>query len=121
AVDQAADARPLMAVGMGAAAGREGDAVAAQEKLARGQRVERRGQLLARGHAGRSASGRRSKSKRQQVAPVLPATSVAALSPCQASPSRSACPAMVAPPCTRKTMRAAAGSASAAPSDNTSS
>src|SRR5262249_43062672 len=36
ALDEAADARPLMAVGMGAAAGREGDAIAAQEKLARG-------------------------------------------------------------------------------------
>src|SRR5262249_56077143 len=61
ALDQAADARPLMAVRMGAAAGRKRDAVAAQEKLARGQRGERRGQLLARDHAGRSASGRRSK------------------------------------------------------------
>src|SRR5262249_2610470 len=39
ALDQAADARPLMAVGMGAAAGWERDAVAAQEQLARGQRV----------------------------------------------------------------------------------
>src|SRR5215831_7568449 len=61
ALDQAADARPLMAVGMGAAAGWKRDAVAAQEELARGQGGERRGQLLARGHAGRSASGRRSK------------------------------------------------------------
>src|SRR5262249_56750662 len=61
ALDEAADARPLMAVRMGAATGRERDAVAAQEKLARRQGVERRGQLLPRGHAGRSASGRRSK------------------------------------------------------------
>ncbi len=50
-----------MAVGQGAAAGREGDAVAAQEKLARGQGGEWRGQFFARGHAGRSGSGRRSK------------------------------------------------------------
>src|SRR5262249_47613967 len=49
------------AVRIGAAAGRERDAVAAQEKLARGQGGELRGKLLARGHAGRSASGRRSK------------------------------------------------------------
>src|SRR5262245_4150848 len=66
-------------------------------------------------------AGGEAKSKRQQVAPVLPATSVDAPSPCQASPSRNARPAIVAPPCTRKIMRAAAGSASAAPSDNTSS
>src|SRR5262249_51081129 len=61
APDRAAGARPRRAVGGGAAAGRKGDAVAAQEKLARRQGGERHGKLFARGHAGRSASGRRSK------------------------------------------------------------
>src|SRR5262249_37533621 len=54
-------AGPRGAVGMGAAAGQKRDAVAAQEKLARGQGRERRGKFLPRGHAGRSARGRRSK------------------------------------------------------------
>ena len=70
---------------------------------------------------GAAPAGGASSSKRQQVAPVLPATSAAAPSPCQASPSCNARPTTVTPPCTRKIMRAAAGSASAAPSANTSS
>src|SRR3954453_4111925 len=51
ALEQTADAGPLMSVLIGAAAGREADAVGAQQKVARRQRVEPRRKLHARAHA----------------------------------------------------------------------
>jgi hypothetical protein len=47
AFEQAADARPLMGVPIGATASRERDAVAAQQQFARGQSVERYGKFFA--------------------------------------------------------------------------
>ena len=61
------------------------------------------------------------RSKRQQVAPVLPALSVTAPSPCQASPSPRVRSAIVTDPCTTKIMRGDGGSASVASSDKMSS
>ncbi len=56
ALDQAADARPLVTMQIGAATGRKCDAVTAQQQLALRQRVEHGGQQQARRDA---ASGRR--------------------------------------------------------------
>jgi len=60
-------------------------------------------------------------SNRQQVAPAVPAASVAAPSPCHASPSLKVRSATVTPPCTRKIKRGIGGSASVAAFENTSS
>ena len=118
ALDQAADAGPLMAVQIGAAAGREADAVGAQQEIA-GRQACRAARTASRASvtpaAAASARGRaRSSSNRQQVAPAVPAASVAAPSPCQASPSLKVRSAMVTPPCTTKIMRGNGGSASVA-------
>ena len=90
AFEQAADARPLMPVHIGAAARRERDAVAAQQQLALRQGFKPRRKFFARrrrpacGHA--AAARRATSSQRHSVAP--PAAGLhRALSPFQASPS----------------------------------
>src|SRR6185437_16666059 len=69
AVDQAADARALVPMQIGAAAGREGDAVAAHQELAPRQRLEIGGQLLVRDHAWRVRRGGALVAARQFPAP----------------------------------------------------
>jgi hypothetical protein len=68
-----------------------------------------------------SAPGAEASSNRQHVAPAVPAASIAAASPFQESPSLKLRSAMVMPPCTTKTMRGNAGSASVASFGKTSS
>src|SRR5262249_2579341 len=53
ALDQAADSGPLMAMLVGAAAGRKGNAVAAHQQLTLRQCLEKRGEFFMGGHAGR--------------------------------------------------------------------
>ncbi len=53
ALDQAADAGALVHVGVGAAAGRKGHAVAAHQELALRHGFEKGRELLMRDHAGR--------------------------------------------------------------------
>jgi hypothetical protein len=126
AVDQAADARPLMAVQIGAAARRKGDAVAAQEQRALGNGRQHGGELLMR----RGARARRRpteigsrvmSSQRHTVAPSPPALSMIAPSPPNASSSPKIRSPSATEPCTTKIMRGSAGISIAPSLANTSS
>src|SRR6185295_19158434 len=113
-LDQATDARPLMTMLIGAAAGRKGDAVAAHQQLALRHRLEIRTQFFMRGHAGR-VGGRAAlvaacELPAPAVTPLEPGFTVTAASPCQASPSLRVASAILAEPCTTKINRGNGGS-----------
>ena len=114
ALDQAADARPLMAMLVGAAAGRKGNAVAAHQQLALRHCLEKRGELFMRDHAGRIGGRAALVAARELPAPAGDAAgagfTMMAVSPCQASPSLSVAPAILAEPCTMKMNRGSGGS-----------
>src|SRR4029078_5708957 len=74
ALDQAADSRPLMAMLVSTAAGRESDAVAAHQQLAFRQRLEKGSEFFVRGHAGRVRGGATLVAARKLPAPAGDAT-----------------------------------------------